>query len=256
MKYKKLIVSGCSYTENESSWAQNLSVEYNLELVNLAVAGAGNNHIVWSLLSYLERNQIDLETTLIGIMWSHPIRDDYVFNHNCDYKDQSIYKYNYDCDNRLVMRRDLLYRDARNKMNIPYSRIEYQKSLVAGRENKSAMTFKTWSLKNLLTSYLIAKKINFFQTAFLNYLNSSALIIANTDSDFQKTFSYLSELKRINLNSALTNWIELSDIEYLGDFAFCKNMLDADKYHPSKIGHTVWTKEILIPKLRNMSIVL
>jgi hypothetical protein len=255
MKYKKLIVSGCSYTENQGSWAYNLSIDYNLELVNLAVSGAGNNHIVWSLLSYLERNQIDPETTLIGIMWSHPIRDDYIFDHNYDFEDQSIYKYKYDSDNRLVMRGDLLYKDVRNKMNIPYSTIEYKKSLVAGRENRSAITFKTWSLKNLLTSYLISKKINFFQTAFLNYLNHSALIIANTDSDFQKTFSYLSELKRINLNSALTNWVDLSDTEYLGDFAFYKNMLESDKYHPNKLAHALWTKQILIPKLKNTNMI-
>lgn len=255
MKYKKLIVSGCSYTENVGNWAVNLSNEYNLELINLAVPGAGNNHIVWSLLSYLERNEIDLETTLIGIMWSHPVRDDYVFEHNCDYEDQSIYKYDYDVSNRLVMRGDLLSKNIKFRNNLRLSDFEDQKKLVSGRENSSAMTFRTWSLKNLLTSYLKTKKINFFQTAFLNYLNSSALIKHNTDSDFQKNYSYLSELERINLSSKLDNWIELSDKEYLGDFAFYIKQLDYDKIHPNLLGYKLWTKHILIPKLKNAGIV-
>ena len=257
MKYKKLIVSGCSFTENLGSWAYNLSDEYNLELINLAVPGAGNNHIVWSLLSYLERNQVDPETTLIGIMWSHPMRDDYVVEHNYNFEDQSIYKYEYDVSNRLVMRGDLISKDIRITKNLSFSELNSQKTLVSShRGNKSAMAFRTWSLKNLLTSYLKTKQIDFFQTAFLNYLNSSALIKHNTDSDFQKNFSYLEELERINLISKLDNWIELSDTEYLGDFAFRMKQMHPDNIHPSNLGHKIWTKMILIPKLKNIGIVL
>jgi lysophospholipase L1-like esterase len=137
-----------------------------------------------------------------------------------------------------------------------FAEVDYQTKLVSSRGNKSAIAFRTWSLKNLLTSHLKTKKIDFFQTAFLNYLTSSALIKNNTDSDFHKTFSYLVELEKINLSSTLDNWIELSDNEYLGDFAFHMKQMHPDKVHPSNLGHKIWTKMILIPKLKNIGIVM
>ena len=251
MKYKKLLVSGCSFTENHNSWAYYLASKYNLELINLAVQGAGNNHIVWSLLSYIEKNQIDPETTLVGIMWSHPIRDDLVFEQNTMYSDQSIFKYKYDNANSLVIRGDLL------KRGLPqlYLNLEVAKEKLQTRENQSSIAFRTWTLKTSLTAYLANKKFNFFQTGFLNYFNESILIKTNTNWDFQKTFSYFKELDRIGLSSKLSNWLNLTDHEYLGEYAFYKNLLDQDKFHPNQTGHEQWSNEILIPKLIELKII-
>lgn len=244
MKYKKLLVSGCSFTADPDSWATQLSLKYNLELINLAVPGAGNNHIVWSTVSFLEKNNFDPETTLIGIMWSHPVRGDLVFEHNFDYKDQSVYKYKYDRYNRLVMLGDLLKKDEyTQKMTV-------NNSMVQGNENRSSFAFKTWTLKTLLSSYLQTKGFNFFQTAFFNYLTQSSLIRNLPSFEFQSKFHYTEELKRIGLTHNPINWIDLQDKEYLGEYAFHRTLLNADKFHPSKEGHNLWTNEILIPRLK------
>jgi hypothetical protein len=259
MKYKKLLVSGCSFTENPGNWASCLAAKYNLELINLAVPGAGNNHVVWSLISYIERHQIDPETTLVGVMWSHPARNDFVFEQNTEYRDQSIYTHKYDSANSLVMQRDLERRELPklytqlNFLN-HFHLIEKAKTKVQARRNQSAVALKTWTLKTSLTAYLENKKFDFFQTGFLNYLNESALLKANTDWSFHKTFSYVSELDRIGLSSKLSNWLSLTDSEYLGEYAFFNNLLDDDKLHPSPAGYEQWTNEILIPKLKDLTI--
>jgi hypothetical protein len=249
MKYKKLLVSGCSFTENHGSWAYCLATKYNLELINLAVQGAGNNHIVWSLLSYIEKNQIDPETTLVGVMWSHPIRNDLIFEKNDRYSDQSIFKYKYDNANSLVILGDLLKREVPQFYNL-----EVAKEKLLTRGNRSALAFKTWTLKTALTAYLTSKNFDFFQTGFINYFTESLLIKTNTNWDFQKEFSYVNELNSIGLSYKLSNWLSLSDQEYLGEYAFHNNLLDFDKFHPSQSGHEHWSNEILIPKLKELKI--
>lgn len=252
MKYKKLIVSGCSYTENIGSWAYVLASEYNLELVNLAYPGAGNKHIVYSLTSYLARNEIDSETTLIGIMWSHPVRDDHIVEINPDFSDQSIYKYEYDHFNRLVRTSEIF-----SKLNI--STLQFQKQFYKENEltpplNKSGITLDTWTYTELITYYLISKKFTFFQTAFHDYLNGSDLIKNNTNWKLLKEYFYLEELKRINLQQNKTNWVDLTHEQYLGEYAYFSNLLAPDKLHPNQICHKQWTNDILIPKLKEMKI--
>ncbi len=243
MRYKKLLVSGCSFTFDPDGWAFQLSSKYGLDLINLACPGAGNNHIPWSLVSYLEKNSCDPEDTLIGIMWSHPIRTDLMFEGNSEYKDQSVYKYQYDEYNRLVLLGELLRKDEHTQ------RTAVNNSLMQGNKNKSSFAFRTWMSKTLLTSYLKNKGFTFFQTAFFNYLTQSNLIKGLPDFHFQTRFHYLKELERIGLTHNLEGWINLKDQEYLGEYSFHKKLLNEDKFHPSVLAHKLWTEEILIPQL-------
>jgi len=251
MKYKKLIVTGCSYTENFGSWAYILSSVYKLELINLAVPGAGNKHILFSLISYLAKNKIDPETTLIGIMWSHPLREDHIIEHNPEFKDQSIYQYSYDTYSRLVMNSDLLHNtNANDKIVIR----AVTKDRVAGNYNSSGSTLETWTYTESAIAYLLSNNFTFFQTNFQDYLNGSDIIRYNTNSERWKRYFYLNELERLNLKHNTTNRVELNHEQYLGEYAYCHNLLDSDKTHPNKLGHIKWTSEVLIPKLRQMNI--
>lgn len=248
MKHKTLLVSGCSFTANPNSWAYQLASTYNLDIINLACPGAGNNHIVWSTVSFLEKNNVDPETTLIGIMWSHPVRGDLVFEHNLEYKDQSVYKYKYDRYNRLVMLGDLMKKDEYTQ------RTAVSNAMMQGNKNKASISFRTWSLKTLLSSYLKDKGFNFFQTAFFNYLTESSLIKSLPDFQFHAKYQYLDDLNRIGLTHNIPNWIDLKDDEYLGEYAFYNQQLLLDMFHPSQTGHQAWTEKILIPNLEKMKI--
>jgi hypothetical protein len=171
MKYKTLLVTGCSYTENTGSWAYSLASKYNLELINLAVPGVGNRHILFSLLSYLTKNNVDPETTLIGIMWSHPMRRHQIIEFNPSYADASIYKYKYDQYNRAVTNIDFY---DKLDMSHPLTREEvYKNTVVLSNYNRSAHTLETWTYVESTVSYLLTNKFKFFQTVFLDYLNGN-----------------------------------------------------------------------------------
>ena len=252
MKYKTLIVSGCSYTENPGSWAYALASKYNLELVNLAVPGVGNRHILFSLLLYLTKNNVDPETTLIGIMWSHPMRRHQVIEFNPEYSDNTIYKYEYDQYNRAVTNIDFY---GKLDMSHPLVREEvYKNTVVLSNYNRSGHTLETWTYVESTIAYLVANKFNFFQTAFLDYLNGSDLIKNNSEWTPQHEYYYTSELERIGLIQNKVNWVDLTHEQYLGEYAYFANKLDSDNMHPSQDCHLQWTTEILIPKLEKMQI--
>ena len=251
MKYKKLIVAGCSYTENSGGWAYQLAAAYNLELINLAARGAGNKHILISLLSYLAKNKIDTEDTLVGIMWSHPIRDDVIIEQNINYKDQTVYGYKYDQFNCRVGMDSIL-----NKLDTDSRLVkaEVYKSILFANYNKAAMTLVTWTYIESVIAYLSNNNYTFFQTIFLDYLNRSTLIKKNTDSIIQQSYSYHDELERINLKQNNDGWVNLKHHEYLGEYAFYTNNLAPDKMHPNVDCAKHWTNKILIPKLKEMKI--
>jgi hypothetical protein len=251
MKYKKLIVAGCSYTENFGSWAYILSSFYKLELINLAIPGAGNKHILFSLISYLAKNNIDPETTLIGIMWSHPFREDHIVENNPTFKDQSIYRYSYDTYTRLVLNGDLLHNA---NIHNYFLRTLDAKDRMLGNYNFSGKTLETWTYTESTIAYLLGNNFTFFQTNFQNYLTGSDIIKYNTNFEIMKEYHYLKELERLNLKHNIINRLELDHTQYLGEYAYHHNLLDTDKIHPSKDGHIKWTFEILIPKLQQINI--
>lgn len=248
MNYKTLLVSGCSFTASEDNWAQQLSSKYGLELINLAYPGAGNHHVVWSTISFLEKNNIDPETTLIGLMWSHPMRVDLLFERNPELENQTIYRYNYDDFNSLVLFKELLEFHKYSQQK------SVQESYLQGNSNRAASAFKTWTLKTLMTSYLKSKKFTFFQSAFFNYLTQSSLIKPLPNFQLQLRFQYLKELEKIGLSHNLDQWINLKEEEYLGEFVFHQRKLSIDRFHPSGEGYKQWTEEILVPKLTQMGV--
>ena len=93
LKYKNLLVSGCSFTFNRG-WAEHIKHQYNINLINVACSGAGNTHIADSIVHKLEFNpELTAKNTYVIIMWSGADRMDTM----CDIahqNDRAHYKYN------------------------------------------------------------------------------------------------------------------------------------------------------------------
>ena len=75
MNKKYLIVSGDSFTEGhdmgeQASWAYWVAKKMNLELINLACGGKGNEWISNNLLSYLATMEIPYEECIVMVGWS------------------------------------------------------------------------------------------------------------------------------------------------------------------------------------------
>ena len=75
-RFRHLVTSGCSFTSNRTStdnapyaWPDMLADWCGLKIHNLAVPGAGNDHVAHSLILYLEKANLDPAETLVLPMY-------------------------------------------------------------------------------------------------------------------------------------------------------------------------------------------
>jgi hypothetical protein len=249
--YKKLIVSGCSFTVNDTagpgatgrcSWAQFLAEKYNLELVNLAVAGAGNKHIADSLIVYLEQNSCDITEVLIGAMWSGIERHHWTISlpkskytryHKYEYTDNIFLTFPQEIlgDNNLT--RDMILHDP----DLSILELAYFRGLVA-RQLDGLLSMIH------LTSYLTTKGYTFFQTHFF-------------DPDGDKTQSgelvgsrYADACDNFGIARPETGMVNFAPDQFLGNWAANQNLIwGGNDRHPTVHGHKLWTETVLIPQL-------
>lgn len=85
MKHKYLVVCGDSFTEGHmlgerGSWAYHLANKMNLELINLAIGGMGNEWISNTIITYLQKKEIPLDEVIVMIAWSDVSRQMSYFN--------------------------------------------------------------------------------------------------------------------------------------------------------------------------------
>jgi len=239
--YKKLIVSGCSFTAYDS-WAVFLAKKYNLELVNLAVGGAGNKHIADSLILYLEDSNHNCNEVLIGIMWSGISRTEWMISfpdqryskhHNYDYTHEVS---RIDCSrilNAYGLSRAMLNHDPDLAMvEIAYSRGDQARHL----QGLLSMIY--------LNSYLISKGYTFFQTHFFD---------PNGDEKQSKQMvgsRYADAYDHFGISRPSTGVLNFAPDQFLGNWTDNQNLtLGDNNHHPTVAGHKAWTEDVLIPQL-------
>ena len=239
--YKKLIVSGCSFTAGDS-WAQFLAEKYNLELVNLAVGGGGNKHIADSLILYLEQNKCDITNTLIGVMWSGISRTEWMISfpdqryskyHRYDYTDQVSRVESNQILNDHGLSRNLVNHDPDLAMvEIAYSRGDQARHL----QGLLSMIY--------LNSYLISKGYTFFQTHFFD---------PNGDKQQSGEMTgarYADACNNFGIDRPSTGVLNFTPDQFLGNWAANQNLVwGGNDLHPTVAGHKAWTEDVLIPQL-------
>ena len=83
-RYKHLVVSGCSFTYEPMNewypfaWPSLLAEFTGMTIDNLAIPGAGNDHISKSLILFLEKKNYNPKDTLVLVMWSGITRIDWI----------------------------------------------------------------------------------------------------------------------------------------------------------------------------------
>ena len=225
-KFKKLIVSGCSFTHNRlgpsHAWANLLADWAGMEIVNLASPGAGNGHIANSLVLYLEKNTPDPLTTLVMAMWSGLNRFDLIVDNNKCGETWAL-DYYYDQFNRHTVAHH-------TQLNQQINNIKSNKT----------MTLEGWLNFNMLTNYLNLKNYNYRYTTFTDILNKG---------NQSGNVNFLKELATLKLTLDCKNWILINNLDPLGEFALYHNEEIPNDGHPTLNGHERWVKEKLIPKL-------
>jgi hypothetical protein len=230
--FKNLLVSGCSFTYNNSeehviTWPYYLRDLAQFENVfDCSCPGAGNRHIQQSAILALENNpQLTADNTLVIIMWSGYDRDDLIVDPLSMIKNYPD-RYYYSADASVGMSGGLL-----GESNL-ITGLDFVKKI----KNLPARALDNYV--NIVTLYHYLKEKG-FKFVFTEFSTPGTL----KDLNFEIT-DYLEE----NLRTKFTQIVRTLTPN-LGDYALATNQLSNDNYHLGTEAHLEWVRKILIPSL-------
>jgi hypothetical protein len=245
-----LVVSGCSFTHNyaNKTWPEFLLEHLpKAKLHNLSYPGAGNRYIAHSMMQYLNRNNLDPQTTLILIMWSGLTREDVTVSKEAFeiVPDSSKFKI---CDDHWVFSGGIL--GAWRQFNLPVSGV-----LQPMFENFYRITNNYSMAKNTLIHMINTKTFlekHGYSYRFMSYVNywkpMDDLVGDPGHEDFSLTYHCNNDPL---LNSLGNNWIWAdSEKNCLYEYAQAHKELEDDQFHPTEQGQNRFTKNILVPQLK------
>ena len=231
---KNLIVSGCSFTHNNSmsasvAWPYYLRDLGGFENVfDTSLPAAGNYHISNSLIWALESESIHPEQSLVIVMWSGNDRDDWItpgsnINHY-------PFEFKYSDNVMSAITGGALAESQGN------TKIQHKDFFAI--QDKESRAIKNYLFITNTWHYLQNKGFRF---VFLNFLNPE-LSSRTGHFDIKK---YLPKKQCKNLDHMMENIID----PYT--WALKHHFLWTDDFHPSPDGHLNWTKYVLLPHLQS-----
>lgn len=228
-RYKNILVSGCSFTYNNSeihacSWPYYLRDLTGFEQVyDCSQSGAGSNHIFNSVINEIETNpDIDSDNTLVIIMWSGLSRTDVIATNNITrpWHDMS----NYDFDQKFSTL-SIFGQTSETQSPIGNLCLQYKK-LIDG----DAQIYESCLKIIALESYLKQKGFSF---VFLSWQNPQP------------------ELERVSIGPTIKS--KLENIEYLREFSIARDQTEPCG-HPTPDAYLSWTREKLLPYLDKLGL--
>ena len=246
-RFKNLVVSGCSFTHEPPncspwSWANMCGDWTDMEVHNLTIPGAGNDHISKSIILYLEKNKFDPADTLVLAMWSGVGRIDWIADKSLSkFSNEYPFTYDYDNNNELVLGGN--WWNTRGARPLLKTLIEYSKY-----QSESTFALHSWLAMKNLSNYLKANNFEYYFTSFVSYNNTNIKVDA-------LTVNFFKELEKINLSIDQSDWLKLNDENYYGNWARERKFLDSDDFHPKyPKANEGWVKEVLLPLMVSMGI--
>lgn len=222
--FRKLLVSGCSFTYNNSddclcSWPYYLRDLAGFEQVHdCSQSGAGSNHIFNSVINEIETNpDIDHNDTLVIVMWSGLSRTDVITTNDItkQWHDMS----NYDFDQKFSTF-SIFNQSAETKSAADDLCVRYKKLI-----GLDAQIYESCLKIIALESYLKQKEFSFVFTSWKNPEQ---------------------ELDLVSVGPMIKS--KLGSLDYLGEFSVARSQVEKDG-HPSPDGYLSWTREKLLPYL-------
>lgn len=231
-----LIVSGCSFSFNNHescavTWPYYLrDIGGFKEVFDCSLPGAGNYHISNALIWALENDRLDAKNSLVIVMWSGNDRDDHI------------------CPTALEIE------------SYPF-RFDYSAKTMSGITGGSHLEalgntvnkFKEFTVSKSRESRAIENYLYIIDT--WHYLKSSGfkfIFLEFLTGDLPSRTCHFDIKKYLptHLANKLSTMIENIADPYA--WALKNDLLNhADNFHPSPQGHLSWTKNVLLPHMRN-----
>lgn len=225
LKYKNLLVSGCSFTKDWGagalrSWPHFVQQHYNFDtVINCALSGAGNKHIADSIVHQLEFNtELTPTNTYVIIMWSGADRMDTM----CDIahqNDREHYKYN---DNIITLTTGGIHRK------------EGVLGALYDVKNKSILALETFINITNTYHYLRSRGYKF---KFLAHRDMK-LPAKDHAFDWQKLLDPPVDCTHM-----------FADISTVYEYCLRQEYISKDDYHPTAEGYQHWVNDILCKEL-------
>jgi hypothetical protein len=244
---ENLIVSGCSFTWGNQSWANIVAEEFDIKkLVNLATPAAGNNYIANSIIDYIETHRPDPENTVVLAMWSGIGRKDLMIDGELwyllsDY--QFKHKYNDAPDSYYI------FSGGMGNAWIDHPRVSglFEPLYLAS----DPFTICKESLQNFsrLHDYLTLRNYKFGFTSYLNYWPPSIESVSNGDYSLGHFAKDMPAFCSLNFDP----WFFIDEQKNsLYEFAKINGHLSADNFHPTALGHKKYSQDIVIPAIKGL----
>lgn len=231
---KNLVVSGCSFTCNNSerdlcAWPYYLKDMANFKQVyDCSLPGAGNRHISQSLQWSLELEKINPVDTLVIVMWSGNDRDDFIFSKSA-IKSSYPFEFAYTDKVQTGLTGGTSHNDSGN-VDVELAR------KIKNSKDENSRSVENFLYVSSTWHYLKSKGYRF---CFLNYANRGDI-----NNDFE-----INNLLPLHLRAEYNKMF--LDTETLYNWSVRHNLISEDQFHPSVDGHLKWTQRILIPILTN-----
>jgi hypothetical protein len=226
-QFKNLLVSGCSFTYNNSekhicSWPYYLrDIADFKQVYDCSQSGAGSNHIFNSIINEIEtNNDITPDSTLVICMWSGLTRTDTIATRDITKPYHSMSNYDFD--------------DKFSTLSIFNQSQEQDKSPVAemSRQYKKIVDVNAQIYESCLK--IIALDAYLKHTGFTSIHTSWQ----DPGPDLLQLTSGVKDLVKNKFDK----------IQFLGNYAKKNNLLEPCG-HPTPDGYLAWTRECLVPFL-------
>jgi len=223
--YKNLIVSGCSFTASE--WPDNLNLLGCFdEVFNFSMPGAGNYHIMSSIIYELENHSFSLDESLVIIMLSGFDRDDAIIDRQ--YYEGETYYFNNSACTGISGGTD------------PTSEGNFKAAdIIKQYKSKESRAIENFIYVNAIYQFLASKGANFIITHHIDRhlpaRDHSFVIEDYLDPHLKKKYANLID----------------NNLQNIYKFCLKNDLLSEDDYHPSAKGNMLWVNDCLIPYIQN-----
>jgi len=240
MNKKTLVVSGCSFTFEPWNWPTFVCNELGYDLVNVGMASQGNGLIAKKIIYQLDKllKTHKAEDIIVGVMWSGIDRNDF-------YTDDSktisnINGWIENPTNVIDGRKNWVITNY--SWDIPHAKIWYENF-------HTSIGAMLTTIQNILMVqwYLERKNIQYFMSTYLDIFHSNGadgLII-------HPEIKYLYDM--IDFNKFLPvdgchEWVK----DNYNELGFNGSVGNEHRgIHPTKFGHEKFSKEVIVPFLKN-----
>ena len=242
-----LLVSGCSFTAPEYSWAQVTADQLGLKLINLACPGAGNDYICNSVIDYLDDTKPIHDTVAVMVMWSGTGRKDLRISGDVwylltDYLGKTKYKDYADCY--------WLFSGGRSNRWAEHSQVRRIFEPFYANQDPTILCKQNLANFVYLRNYLDWHGYRFRFTSYQNYWTGTTESCANGDFDIGY---FAKDLPMYQDPTRDYNWFFVDQQRNgLYEFACARGQLGSDGWHPTVQAHRAFAEQVAIPQVQKI----